>query len=353
MTSAALMPGYLREPDYYRLGYQELAIEANAAAEHRISGRLGPDDQEIPLELTHAVQTADELLGETTRILEWFADRDLRPGLRDGLDNQERRLQTFLAGTVAPCLATIRAGLRIEWEPPVRNELPPVFHRLPGPRTAIRRRGIARMPDVLVIRWSYRALYNLACLASVRAAHAEKPDVLPIFELCDRTGLPRGRRTQEHEDVAFWAYQQALSLATGHARAALLTQARTDPTIVLLRTRLPERMDALEATFRLPERPAPPAEPVHGPEGLRLLRGLLGTDKRLDLLKAVEVDGFLVARQARAWDDQFAAQVLRTGMVRKLRATVAGREFSLTRNAWLILAEELLEEATGPPDEAH
>jgi hypothetical protein len=313
-------PAYLRDPSYYRLAYQLVALYANDASKWRVDpARAVPPSREL---LDEGIENAQELAQETRRVLDWFVWRQQGgwSGLR--LDKQELRLQRFLAGTLEPCVDLVREGLELERDPETEPTLAFLGRR---PRVIVRWTPFSRLPQIGTLAWSYRAFYNLACLCAVRG-HARGWDWATPADLCEATGLPAGRRgADEFVHVGLWAMEQSLSLVHGAGLIGLLKLAETDPTLALLQNDAvygPEFKDLL-AQFRVPgterveEAPEPEAE---------------GLSPR-------ELRAFIRASDEFRWEPSVAAVVLRAGLAQKREpaSSLAARLHLDDLDAWRVL----------------
>jgi hypothetical protein len=300
-------PAYLRDPSYYRMAYQLVALYANEGSESRSSAESGPASKPVQDE---GIRHAEELAEQMRQVLDWFEWRQQGGWSRLRLDKQELRLQRFLAGTVEPCVALALEGLeferdleqylRPETEEDVEVELELAFMRR-RPRVVVRWTAFSRLPRIVTLPWSYRAFYNLACLCAVRG-RVGAWDWRTSSELCEATGLPPAGRSEAIVPVGLWAMEQALSMVHGTGLTGLLKLAEADPTLEPMRTDEvfgPEYKELL-AQFKVPRATgAAPAEPTE--EGL----------------SADELRAFVFARDEFGWEPLVAAVVMRAGLAQK------------------------------------
>jgi hypothetical protein len=236
-------PGYLRDPNFYRLGHQLVMLRANAAALWRwkrderfpAAGRPPLTRRERSETITAGHREAVRLVDQTLDVLTWFEARDRTGSRLHDLDAQERRLQRFLAGTIEPCITLAIAGFQLERAQLEATVATPAQLALleRGPRYAVEWVSLPRVPRVTAVPWSSRAFYNLACLAALRG-EAGARDVVPTSRLEYATGLPPGPSTRQPVDAGLWALGQALSRSHGSSRATLLESVEHDPALQLM-----------------------------------------------------------------------------------------------------------------------
>lgn len=348
---------YLRDPNYYRLGHQLLALRANAAAEwrwahlelpraSRVRRRHDPPERDADRKqaIKDGLKDGQRLLAQIEQTLAWIGRRQERWSA--ARDVQALRLQRFLAGTVSPCVELAVAGLRLE-DGDLRAPASTLEHLLQqGPQAAGSRTGVRRRLRSEPIPWGSRALYNLACLGAV-AHHqgALLPRRAPAT-LHAGTGLPYeppyGEPDGERVDVAIWALSQALALVHGDQLAGLLRWARRDPTLGLLAGSEVQRdFERLLARYDDPllqddEDDELDDEPLwRRPD---VLEQAPGRELLFGHLTRFEVEAFNTAAERGEWGAALADRVLRYAAVRR----IASPERVLPLDdpsAWMVLRE--------------
>lgn len=150
---------YLREPNYYRLGYQLSAQLMNSTHSEKgtYAGRVRRHVHRTPsgsgeppaVNRKRARTSAERLEQEARETLDWY-QRRIKAGwwtLPKRLSPTEERLRLFLASTVEPCLKLVIAAVRRTEDPDAAD------HQVEPLRKEAKSGGSL----------SYRAVYNLAC----------------------------------------------------------------------------------------------------------------------------------------------------------------------------------------------
>jgi hypothetical protein len=244
-------PGYLREADYYRLGYQLLATRAN-----RLVAAASEDD------LRTAISDATRLHKQVQAVLDHF-ERHRAPArwpFWHRLDSQERRLRRFLATTVEPCVLLGIGVLEAEWDggKGVRRawrQLDTAPHRW-----FLQRRRWRPWRSAVRFRWSCRALLNLACLDGMAAKYLGAPQRRSPGDLCRLTGAAVDPRAKISDVVVgVWALEEALRDSQGEQRGMVLRAIDEDPTLAPLCGHPDARSDIqrLRERYASPPTPAP------------------------------------------------------------------------------------------------
>jgi hypothetical protein len=245
-------PGYLKEPDYYRLAYQLLSTRAN-----RLATATRQDD------VDRAIADASRLREQVRGVLDYFEKRRAPRWLPfwRPLDSQQRRLRRFLATTVEPCVVLGLGTLEVmrQGHEGVARAWAELERHPPG--AVLRRSGRLPWRRPMRLAWSPRALFNLACLDGMTVKYAGAPVRRWPRDLCRLTGASVDPRAKPREVVAgVWALEQALRRSQGDQRTMLLHDIVSDPTLAPLR----EHHDARTDIQQLVDRYAPPAAAAGG-----------------------------------------------------------------------------------------
>jgi len=203
---------YLRDANYYRLGYQlvaqlmhggeEVHLKHEPAVKQASDILFGEWERRDPRRLNPQLQ-AKELLAEAEAVLEWYQQRRerrkmLRLIFRDELTVKEERLERFLRRTVNPCLRiVIAASIRDRNPTEAETQIEP----LRGQADLMRGSAAEKAGDL-----SYRSLYNLACYEA-------------------------GASGGPHEDGALRYLAAALDQAPPNRRVELAKWAKKDPSL--------------------------------------------------------------------------------------------------------------------------
>lgn len=298
---AQTAPSHLFNPNYYRLAHQLVAEYANRAAAIMLAPGTAVSQTSL---ITDGLHETSARLAEIGAVLADFTERHGHSTfwvINPPLKNQELRLQLFLSGTVDPCMRLIAAGFDAmdgRSDPQTR-----FWHQAKEPRQVpkVQRRVLA--DDYVLIRWSPRALYNLACFYSLwtsygnwNSRHVDEGEMRRLAYLPAATTAPR------MTNPGLWALQQALRRSQGHERALVVGNALSDPTLQPLLDDPEVGADARAAIARY-------SLPEPGRDGGSDAAG----ERHPAPLSPKAFRAFQVAQQQADWDLQTAKGVLDDG----------------------------------------
>ncbi len=213
---------YLRNPNYFRLGYQLAAQRLNSAIRHQADAYANDWFNESAAAAAAVISDADELLTDFRN----YTDRRpwWRLGLKRKLSRRDARLQGFLSRTVIPGAELIRADATVRQ----KGQTPQQIAEANASVEQLRKRAERE-------EFSYRVYYNLACYE----ANWQSSNLAETTELHDR---------------ALIDFQKALRRANGRQRQEIIDWSQADPSF----TSLPNKgqFKTLTLTYQ-----APPQEP--------------------------------------------------------------------------------------------